>query len=519
MFRCLPRRDSSRHILIICALALPALAIQDPVRAESGLLSGASGKNSAVRVYKGIPYAAPPTGDLRWKTPKPPASWEGTRQALEFSPACYQAPYPKGSIYYSEPEKMSEDCLYLNLWTAAKSAKEKRPVMVWIHGGALTRGSGATPVYDGEALAAKGVVLVTLNYRLGLFGFLAHPDLTKESDRKASGNYAFLDQIAALEWVHKNIAAFGGDPSRVTIFGESAGSWSVNYLVATPLAKGLFQRAIGESGGAFGPMKTLGEAEQIGAKFAAGRGADTIQALREKPADELLRYSALGSFPPNVDGWMLPHDVRSIFAAGQQNDVPTLIGSNADEATSLAPWPENGTAASFIAQVRQRFGSRADDVLKVYPADSDEQARASHYASFRDFTFGWQMRTWARLQSKTGKSEAYLYYFSRVPPGPASKRLGAFHASELAYVFDNLAGTKPWEEKDHELANTISSYWVNFAKTGDPNGKGLPHWVPYQATIDTALELGDTVRPVSGLHKDALDLWDGYFEQVGTASR
>src|SRR5579863_6409560 len=284
--------------------ALPLCAIDDPVRVENGSLSGAPGSSPDVKVYKGVPFAAPPVGDLRWKGPKPAQPWQGVRTATQFSAACYQSPYPKVSIYYRDPEPMSEDCLYLNIWTAAKSNNERRPVMVWIHGGGLTRGSGAVPFYDGEALAKKGVVLVTINYRLGIFGFFAHPELTKESDRNASGNYALLDQIAALEWVKKNIGAFGGDPKRVTIFGESAGSWSVNCLVATPLAKGKFQRAIGESAASFQPMGTLRESEQAGVRLASAVGAHSLADLRAKPADELLKAGATIAVRPSVDGWM-----------------------------------------------------------------------------------------------------------------------------------------------------------------------------------------------------------------------
>jgi para-nitrobenzyl esterase len=507
----------SRHVSFVAAfgLALPLFAINDPVRTDNGLLSGVAGNSPEVRVYKGIPFAAPPVGDLRWKSPKRAASWEGVHKAEQFSPVCEQQPYPATSIYASAPRPTSEDCLYLNVWTAATSDKDRRPVMVWIHGGALTRGSGATPTYDGESLAKKGVVLVTINYRLGVFGFLAHPELTKESDRNASGNYGFLDQIAALEWVQKNIAAFGGDPKRVTIFGESAGSWSVNCLVATPLAKGLFQRAIGESGGNFGPMKRLAEVEETGAKFAASVGADSIPALREKPADELLKAAATAAFPANVDGWMLPQDIYTIFATGKQNDVPVIVGSNADEGTSLSPWPANGTASNFTEQIRRRFGADADQLLQLYPAKTDDDAKASHYASFRDISFGWQMRTWARLATKTGRSKAYLYYFSRVPPGPQSSRYGAYHASEIAYVFNNLDVSKrPWEDTDRKLAGLMSSYWVNFAATGNPNGKGLPKWPAYQQSSDTAIELGDHVQPLSNLHKPALDFFDEYFAKL-----
>ena len=359
------RNDYNVRMRFVAALLLctpfSLFAIDDPVRISNGSLSGTLGRSLEVRVYKGIPYASPPVGSLRWKTPKSAATWEGVRKADAFSPACMQTPYPSSSIYHSEPEPVSEDCLYLNLWTAAKSPRERRPVMVWIHGGALTRGSGFVGVYDGESLAKKGVVVVTINYRLGIFGFLAHPELTRESDHNASGNYGLLDQITALEWVQKNIAAFGGDPKRVTIFGESAGSWSVNYLMATPLANGLFQRAIGESGAAFESVKTLAETEATGVKFAKSMGADTIAALRAKPAEEILKSSAFASFPPNVDGWMLPHDVYTIFAAGKQNDVPILIGSNADEAKSLTMWPSSGSRPA----ARGRAHARGENTMKL----------------------------------------------------------------------------------------------------------------------------------------------------------
>jgi para-nitrobenzyl esterase len=504
-------KTSRGAFLILCAALPLAAAISDPVHVDGGLISGAAGSSPEVRAYKGIPYAAPPTGDLRWKSPKPAASWQGVRDAKQFSAACYQTPYPKTSIYYRDAEPLSEDCLYLNVWTAAKSNRERRPVMVWVYGGALTRGSSSIPTYDGEALAKMGVVLVSFNYRLNIFGFFAHPELTKESDRGSSGNYGLLDQIAVLEWVQKNISAFGGDPKRVTIFGESAGSWSVNYLMASPLAKGLFQRVIGESGAVFGIMRKREEAEAAGVKFGGSIGAESLQALRAKPAEDLLKASANANFPPNVDGWMLPQDVYTIFTNGKQNDVPLLAGSNADEGKSLTQWPANGTASSFVEQSRRRFADKTDDFLKLYPAGSSDQAKASFYASFRDQTFGWQMRTWVRMQTKTRKSNAYLYYFSRIPPGPTSDQYGAYHASEIGYVFGNLEPPRPWEDVDRKLSHTISSYWVNFATTGDPNGKLLPKWPSYQEPSDAALELGDHIAPQTGLHKAALDFLDGYF--------
>ncbi len=497
-----------------CALMLAAirlLAADTAVHVENGLLAGAAGTSPEVRVFKGIPYAAPPVGDLRWRAPQPATPWKGARDATKFSAVCYQTPYPRKSIFWIEPDPMSEDCLYLNVWTAVQSAKQSRPVMVWIHGGSLTRGSGSTPYYDGESLAKKGVVLVTINYRLDIFGFFAHPELSAESGHHVSGNYGLLDQIAALRWVRKNIAAFGGDPERVTIFGESAGSWSVNYLMASPLAKGLFNRAIGESGGTFGVMNKLADVEQAGEKFGASLSATSIKALRAKPAADVLNASKSGAFTPNVDGSFLPEDVYTIFAAGRQNDVPLIAGSNADEATSLFPWPADGTAESFKVRVRWLFGDRAEQFLKVYPADSDAQAKASHYAGFRDFTFGWQMREWVRMQTQTGKAAAYLYYFTRVPPGPGSAELGAHHAAEIVYVFDNLRfGKKKYEEIDQRLTDTMSSYWVNFAATGDPNGGGLPKWPAYRENSDLALEFGAEVKPLPQLHKAQLDFLDGY---------
>ncbi len=477
----------------------------DVVKVEQGQLSGGTGSDASVRVYKGVPFAAPPVGDLRWKAPKAPSAWQGVRAATEFSPLCQQLPYPQGSLYFQAPQPMSEDCLYLNVWTAAKSAREKRPVMVWIHGGALTRGTGSMTTYDGEALAKKGVVLVTINYRLNSFGFFAHPDLTKESDRNSSGNYGILDQVASLDWVKRNIAAFGGDPENVTIFGESAGSWSVNLLVATPLAKGLFQRAIGESGGQFGKMPKLAEAELQGMRMAA---KSTLAELRAKPAEDVLKMGG-NNAGANVDGYLLPTDVYSIFAAEKQNDVPVLIGSNADEGTALFPWSPNGTADSFGQLLKAMFRDKSPEAMKLYPASTMDEAKASHDAMWRDQVFGWQMRTWARLQTQTGKSKAYMYYFSRVPPGPGAK-FGAYHAAEIPYAFGTL-NKENTQDADRALSSTMMNYWVNFAKTGDPNGKGVPKWPVFQRKNEMAMELGDSVKPIAIPHAASLDFFDGWF--------
>jgi len=514
----------TRRILILVFLTIASAAwatVTDSVRVEQGLLAGTAGKSPDVRVYRGIPFAAPPVGDLRWKPPQPAAHWQDVRQATEYGHACMQVPYASAqTLYHATLPPLSEDCLYLNIWTAAKSANEHLPVMVWIHGGGFTRGSGVGSAYDGENLSRKGVVVVTINYRLGVFGLFAHPGLTAESEHHASGNYGLLDQIAALEWVKKNIAAFGGDPKRVTIFGESAGSWAVNLLMASPLAKGLFQRAIGESGGQFAAMETLAMAEKNGEKLAAsfkadqGKPKEAVKTLRAVPAEELLKATNNELAAAVVDGYVLPQNVHDIFAQGKQNDVPLLIGNNADEGTSLVPQAINMTAARFTTGVNLRYGKLAEQFLKLYPAGSDEQAVNSFYSAYRDQAFGWEMRTWARMQSKTGHHHVYLYYFTRVAPGPAAQRYGAFHALEIAYVFGTFFWPFPWDDADHKLSDTIMSYWVNFATTGDPNGAGLPRWPVYSAGSDQALELGDKIVVRSETNKAGLDFFDEYYGAV-----
>jgi para-nitrobenzyl esterase len=403
---------------------------------------------------------------------------------------------------------MSEDCLYLNVYTPASSAAAKLPVMVWIHGGAWTSGAGA--IYQGEDLARKGVVVVTLNYRLGVFGFLAHPELTRESPQHASGNYALLDQIAALRWVQRNVAAFGGDPSRVTIFGESAGSWSVHNLVASPLASGLFHRAIGESGGRFSVTTTLRQAEQAGEKFATAVAAGSIADLRAMPADVLQGASGGFSSVSNADGWVLPAIMLDLFRAGKQNDVPTVIGSNADEGTIFAP--ASTTAATFRRQAEREFGADADRWITLHPFADDEQARSAQAGAMRDRTFGWEMRTWARLQSQTGKSSVYLYYFSHVPPLPNAAWLGAQHGAEIPYVLNwpngRHSASVSWTDADRALADQVSSYWVNFATTGNPNGKGLPTWAAYSRGDERALGIGDSVRMIAVPNAASLDFVD-----------
>ena len=489
-------------IALLFAVSLHA-AIEAPVQLDSGMVSGIAGSNPDVRVFKGIPFAAPPTGNLRWRAPQPVAHWDGVRKGDEFGPICMQATGRGGGGGQGAAPNMSEDCLYLNVWTAAKAASERLPVLLWIHPGGYTSGSGSSPGTDGEALAKKGAVVVTINYRLGVLGFFAHPELTKESDRRASGNYALMDQTAALEWVQKNIAGFGGDPKRVTVDGDSAGAASIGNLMGSPRTKGLFQRAIAESGAwiglSVGHTMTLSEAEQAGMKTAETLGASSLADLRAKPAADVLKGGRGGG--PIIDGYFLPEDVGKIFAEGRQNDVPVLLGSNKDEGTFFM---QPTTAAKFIEQAHRRYGDLADAYLKLYPAGSDEEANASQLAAFRD-ELGWVMRNWASLQTKTGKSKAYLYYFTHEPPAPttASPRggfgSGATHGAEAAYVFENLLGARPWTDLDHQLSDTISSYWVNFAAKGDPNGKGLPAWPVYSDKKNDRLVLGDKVEVGPGL--------------------
>jgi para-nitrobenzyl esterase len=401
--------------------------------------------------------------------------------------------------------------------------------MVWVHGGALVTGNGATPWYDGTALAQKGVVLVTINYRLGPMGFLAHPALSAESSPASSGNYGILDQIAALRWVRDNIHAFGGDPKNVTIFGESAGSWSICYLQASPLAKGLFHRAIGQSGGVFDPMSKLAEragelesAEAGGVKLAKVLGLEgdaTAAALRAKTPEEIFDTIAKNGgrgafwFRPNVDGWVYPQPIYDLFAAGQHSDVPLMLGSNADEGTALFGAAAPATVAAYRKAVHAHYGGFAKEVLAAYPAGSDGEAKGAFLDLQGDDVFAWQMRTWARLASAPKTSPVFLYYFSRVPPGPEAETYGSYHAAEIVYAFDNLKKGRAhtWEPADEALADTMSAYWVSFARDGDPNEEGLPPWPRYETTTDRSLELGNEIRVLDALKKEKLDVLDAFY--------
>ncbi len=468
------------------------------VHIDSGLLSGAAGRDEAVRVFKGIPFAAPPVGRLRWRPPENPLPWEGVRDATQWGPIPVQLGEAPGSFYQVEyfreaPPPMSEDCLYLNVWTAPQTPTNRSPVMVWIYGGGMTSGHGSTPCFDGEAFARQGIVLVTFNYRVGLFGLFAHPELSRESPRHASGNYAVLDQIAALQWVRRNIAAFGGDPGNVTLFGNSAGASSVNRLMVSPLASGLFHRAIVQSGSALNTphaRDSLADMEQRGVLFSQHYGFKNVEALRAAPTTNLLRMSTAGvcqPFFPNVDNWVLPELTVRVFARGAQAAVPLLIGTTSDEDPYTPVM-----AADFIATSRRRYGEQLDAFLKFYPANSDEEATRSRHDASRDSYFA-GARAEARWQAALGQP-VYLYSFSRRPPGRDRALRGAFHAAEFGYIFNTLhVIDRPWEAADRELASRMLAYWSNFARAGNPNGPGLPVWPAFAAETDCYLELGDAV--------------------------
>ena len=494
------------------------------VTVAGGQLAGApSSLDAAVWVYRGIRYAAPPVGDLRWRPPQPVTPWDGARDATVAAPACMQNPLPVDAASFYDPgvDETSEDCLFLNVWSAA-APDDRAPVMVWIHGGGLTLGNGADISYDGTALARRGVVLVTVNYRLGALGYLAHPLLSAESEHDASGNYGTLDQVAGLEWVQRNIAAFGGDPDRVAIFGESAGSWSVNHMMATPLARGLFHAAIGESGGGFG---SIGRANPQAEVEAAGErlveallGPDvepTLRAMRAASAEQVL---AAGAQPvsANVDGWVFPDTIYNIFAGGNQHDVPVIVGSNADESTMLGGAQGAATLAEFHETVQREYGELAGALLATYPAENDEEAQQGRRDSSTDATFGWEMRTWARMM-ETVSSPAYLYFFTRVPPASDADRYGTYHTAEIPYVFDNFGvsssphANRDYDDTDRRLSDTLASYWVNFAATGNPNGEGLPEWPVYDRDTAKGLDIGDTIEVRRGIRKVRLDFFDEYY--------
>jgi para-nitrobenzyl esterase len=508
-----PLTVSNRRTAVAVA-ARPGLDTPPPtVRIDAGLVSGAAGAAADMRVFKGIPFAAPPVGPLRWRAPQPVKSWKGVRKADQFGSRCMQpntAGGGRGVAAAGEPAT-SEDCLYLNVWTEGASASARRPVIVWSHGGAFTIGAGSRN--DGEALARKGAVVVTYNYRLGPFGFFSHPELTRESGRNASGNYGLMDLFAVLRWVKQNIAAFGGDPNRVTLMGQSGGGRLTRAAVAAPQGRGLFRRAISQSAPVrIERMLTRAEAETAGQAEAAKIGAASLAELRAKPADEILRGMQGGRLV--VDGWYVTEDVSITIAEGRHNRVDLLVGSNKDEATFVSLFPvspffglENTTAQQFTDGARRRFGPNAGAFLDLYPAaTSDDGARASQRAAVRDEA-AWNARDWASAQTRAGGGKAYLYYFVREPPAPAGQpNRGATHGAEIPYAFNSPAAS--WTDVDRALADAMSSYWVNFATSGDPNGAGLPVWPALQPTARERLILGAKIEVGPGLDAGRVALFD-----------
>jgi para-nitrobenzyl esterase len=501
-------------------------SLEQPV-VDGGPIRGERAPGTGVWSYLGVPYAAPPVGDLRWRPPRPVQPWENPRACTAYGPSCSQ---PR-SVLSGRLGRVSEDCLYLNVWTPAASPQERLPVMVWIHGGSFVTGSGSEPVYAGANLARAGdVVVVTVNYRLGPLGFLALPELSAESPEDVSGNYGLLDQMAALRWVRGNIAAFGGDPERVTAFGESAGAISILNLMASPLATGLFQRAIAESailqesGMGVRTSWPLAEAERAGEAYARRLGVsgpDVLQALRELPAERLLAEAGESAdvataglaWKPVVDGYVLPASVTGTFAAGEQMEVPLLVGSNSDESNLWAPFMGAITVDQYRAFLKAGFGDGAADIWSLYPARTDAEVPRAIGRLLTETGFGATARFAASSMDAQGKAPAYLYRFSRAPdfdlPGlklPIPK--GAFHAVEIPYVFGTLGALAIDDPTDEGLSRQMMKLWTTFAATGDPGATGSGPWPPYRRASDEHLELDATIRVESGLYREAADLAD-----------
>lgn len=503
----MPRRDYSRAIICVTALAATALTLRaDPgtVKTEAGTVSGVAA-SAGVTAYLGIPYAAPPVGDLRWRPPQPIAHWAGVRRADHFGTSCMQN--QAGSRLPWTEEFMTqgpigEDCLFLNVWTPANTSGARLPVMFWIYGGGFNEGSSSVAVYDGTEFAKKGVVLVSVNYRVGPLGFLVHPELSKESEHHVSGNYGLLDQIAALQWVKKNIGGFGGDPAKVTIFGQSAGAISVVDLMRSPLAKGLFVRAIAQSGPgllpstALGATATLADREAAGARYAESKGAHALAELRALPPATFFtstggRGAVTAPNGPFKDGWVLP-------ATDPAEQVPLMLGFVADDISIGGGGRGAATPsiASYESAAQQAYGDQAGAFLKLYPVTADSDVAAAQKTAARDRARV-SMDLWSAQQEQASK-HIYTYYFDRVLPWPAHPEFGAFHTSEVPYVFQTLSKLdRPWEPVDKKVSDAVSSYWVNFATKGDPNGTGLPSWPVYTPTAHKTMELGSQMGAMS----------------------
>jgi len=497
------------------AVHLEAKGLVSPVQTAQGKLQGSLALDGKVVAYKGVPYAAPPVGNLRWQPPQPVKSWDGVKKADTFGASCLQGknsrlPWTKEFMVQNE---VSEDCLYLNVWTPAKKSDAPLPVFVYIHGGGFGEGSGAIESYQGANLAEMGVVVVTINYRLGIPGFLASPELTAESPHHASGNYGLLDQVAALQWIKDNIKSFNGNPGNVTICGQSAGAASVHYLTASPLAKGLFQRAIAESGSSLTgfPMRSLAEAEKKGAEFLASKHATTLAEARALPASDLLYEGAPGAGPSatDIDGWFLPQDVTGTFATGRQNDVPFMTGNTSEDAAPL--FGPHITADKYTEFAQQRYKDLAPRYLGLYPAKTDDEVLQAQIKAGQDrgrvSTYLFVLR-----RNETSKTPAYTYYFDRATPWPEHPEFGAFHTSDIPYMMRNLKLVDhPYEAADYKVSDTMSQYWINFMKKGDPNGQDLEKWDAVSKEKKQVQEIGVRTGPIPLADPDKLNFWMDYF--------
>ncbi len=485
---------------------------QNPiVQTSNGKVQGTVSKENIVRIFKGIPFAAPPVGDLRWKAPQTVQNWKGIKQCTAFSASPIQnKPQPFlcwSEEFIAQPEPLNEDCLYLNVWTSAKSKSAKQPVFLWIYGGGLNSGSANCAIYDGEEMAKKGVVFVSINYRVGVLGFMAHPELTKESGNNTSGNYGILDQIAALDWVQKNISAFGGDPNNVTIAGQSAGAFSVTALIASPLAKGLFHKAIPQSGGLLANMllsQNLAKAEDVGLNFMKKANAQSISDLRKKSAEELQILSNkpdAGRFGVTLDGYILPVNLMEHFKKGLHNQTPVLTGWVTGDGSIMGE--PKMSFEDYKKEAQTKYGDKTDVFLSVFPASTNEEVKkVKQKLSLLGFA-GLPSHLLAGFNTKP----SYLYQFSHVPPDkPNFPNYGAFHTSEVPYVLHTLhTWNRPWQQLDKDLENALSNYWVNFAKTGNPNGQNLPVWESYNKQSGTIMLLGDKVETKPAFMKKEFD--------------
>ncbi|HEX7018605.1 MAG TPA: carboxylesterase family protein [Gemmatimonadaceae bacterium] len=463
------------------------------VRTANGVVQGLAA-SSGIREFRGIPFAAPPVRDLRWKPPQPARNWTGVRAADRFADQCMQARVFSDMVFRNSGT--SEDCLYLNVWAPPASSGARLPVLVYFYGGGFIAGDGSEPRYDGESMARRGIVVVTTSYRLGVFGFLAHPELTRESPHHASGNYGLLDQVAALRWVRANIAAFGGDPARVTIAGESAGSFSVSGLMASPLSKDLIAGAIGESGAFFSQTLTtpsLATSEQSGVRFAEAAGAHSLADLRRLSAMEVLAAASRRGGPrigADIDGWFLPESPNAIYAAGKQAHVPLLAGWNSEEGGPPAALRENPTSEAFARVLSTAFGDRAADAARVYPASTPDDVLQAATNLASDQFIAYSTWKWLDMQSATGDKPVYRYFYSHPRPAMTAAAVeqagpsrvppprGAVHSAEIEYAMGNLR-TNPvyaWTPDDSRVSELVESYFANFVKTGNPNGSGLPEW-------------------------------------------